>query len=399
MSHTPVYLVDGIRSPFGTHGGALSSVRADDLLSHVLSALVTRTKIAPDAPADVIIGCANQAGEDNRNIARQAALLAQLDVSVPGVTVNRLCGSGMQAIIDAARMIQTGAADLVIAGGVEQMSRAPWVLPKADTPFMKKHLTAYDTTLGWRFINPKMKKQFGTLPMGETAERVAQQCNVSREQQDAFALNSQQKAMKGKAAHQEEIIALTIKQKKQSIVFQEDQHPRPSLTQEDLTRLHPVFIENGTVTAGNSSGLNDGACAVLLASESALKKYTLTPKARYVSAAVCGVEPSLMGLGPIPAGKKALAQAGKRASDVDIAEINEAFAAQAIPCIDQLNLDPVIVNPLGGAIALGHPLGASGARITLTLMHQLHRTKKSFGLAAMCIGVGQGIAITLEGLS
>ncbi|NVB82068.1 MAG: acetyl-CoA C-acyltransferase [Kofleriaceae bacterium] len=396
------YLVDGIRSPFGRYGGGLGGVRADDLAAAVIAALVAKTKIPADKIDDVILGCANQAGEDNRNVARMAALLAGLPVSVPGVTVNRLCGSGMQAVADAARLIMTGEADVVIAGGVEQMSRAPLVMGKPTEAFQRGNQTIYDTTLGWRFVNPKMDQMHGTLAMGETAEKVAERCSVSREAQDQFALTSQQRAGKAIASGRlamEITPIVTGKDKKTGaeIKVTADEHPRPETTIEQLQKLKPAFVkQNGTVTAGNASGLNDGAAALLLCSEQAMKQFGLTPKARYVAGAAAGVEPSYMGLGPIPASKKALALAGVTPQRIDLAELNEAFAAQALPCVDQIGLDPEKVNVNGGAIALGHPLGASGARMLLTLMLELQQRSNHYGLASMCIGVGQGIAVVIE---
>jgi 3-oxoadipyl-CoA thiolase len=395
------FIVDGIRSPFGRYGGGLAGVRADDLAAQVISALVARTKLPPDRIDDVVFGCANQAGEDNRNVARMAALLAGLPVSVPGVTVNRLCGSGMQAIADAARLVATGEAELVIAGGVEQMSRAPLVMSKPSEAFQRGNQTVYDTTLGWRFVNPKMEKLHGTLAMGETAEKVAERCNVSREAQDRFAWTSQQRAGKAIASGRiaKELVPIISGADKKTGVetrVTADEHPRPETTLEQLAKLRPAFANNGTVTAGNASGLNDGACAVLVASEQAIKELGLVPKARYVTAAAAGVEPSYMGLGPIPASKKAFTRAGISSARIDVAELNEAFAAQAIPCVDQLGLDPERVNVNGGAIAWGHPLGASGARLVLTLTLELEQRSGQFGLASMCIGVGQGIAVILE---
>ncbi|MDB4962204.1 MAG: acetyl-CoA acetyltransferase [Myxococcales bacterium] len=399
----PAYLIDGIRSPFGRYGGGLAGVRADDLGAQVIAALVARTGIPADRVDDVIFGCANQAGEDNRNVARMSALLAGLPISVPGVTVNRLCGSGMQAIADAARLIATGEADLVIAGGVEQMSRAPLVMGKATEAFGRGQ-ALYDTTLGWRFVNPKMEAMHGTLAMGETAEKVAERCNVSREAQDRFAVTSQQRAGKAIASGRiakELTPIVTGKDKKTGaeIRVTADEHPRPETTLEQLAKLRPAFVAggaSGTVTAGNASGLNDGSTAVLLASEQAMKELGLTPKARYVTGAAAGVEPSYMGLGPIPASKKALAKAALTAQHIDLAELNEAFAAQAIPCVEQIGLDPEKVNVNGGAIAWGHPLGASGARLILTMMIEMHERSSRYGLASMCIGVGQGISVILE---
>jgi 3-oxoadipyl-CoA thiolase len=397
----PAFIVDGIRSPFGRYGGGLGGVRADDLAAQVIAALVQRTQIPPDRIDDVILGCANQAGEDNRNVARMAALLAGLPVAVPGVTVNRLCGSGMQAICDAARLVANGEAELVIAGGVEQMSRAPLVMSKPTDAFPRGNQTIYDTTLGWRFVNPKMEQLHGTLAMGETAEKVAERCSVSREAQDRFAWTSQQRAGKAIASGrigQELVPIVTGVDKKTGaeIRLATDEHPRPETTLEQLAKLRSVFAKNGSVTAGNASGLNDGAAAVLVASEQAIKELGLTPKARYVTSAASGVEPSYMGLGPIPASKKALTRAGLSPQRVDLAELNEAFAAQAIPCMDQIGLDPERVNVNGGAIAWGHPLGASGARLVLTLMLELQHRSLQHGLASMCIGVGQGIAIVIE---
>jgi 3-oxoadipyl-CoA thiolase len=397
------FIVDGIRSPFGRYGGGLGGVRADDLAGHVIAALVERTKIPAERIDDVIFGCANQAGEDNRNVARMAALLAGLPVSVPGVTVNRLCGSGMQAVADAARLIATGEADLVIAGGVEQMSRAPQVMAKPTEGFPRGNQTIYDTTLGWRFVNPRMEQMHQTLAMGETAEKVAERCNVSREAQDRFALLSQQRAGKAIASGRiaQEITPITTGVDKKTgakIQVTADEHPRPDTTIEQLTKLKPAFAKGpgGTVTAGNASGLNDGAAALLLASEKAIKELGLTPRARYVTGAAAGVEVSYMGLGPIPASKLALQRAGVTAQRVDLAEINEAFAAQAIPCMEQIGLDPEKVNVNGGAIAWGHPLGASGARLVLTLMLELQQRSGQLGMASMCIGVGQGIAVVIE---
>jgi 3-oxo-5,6-didehydrosuberyl-CoA/3-oxoadipyl-CoA thiolase len=398
------FLVDGLRSPFGRYGGGLAGVRADDLAGQVNAALVGKTKIPPERIDDVIFGCANQAGEDNRNVARMAALLAGLPVEVPGVTVNRLCGSGMQAVADAARLIATGEADLVIAGGVEQMSRAPLVMGKPTEAFQRGSQTIHDTTLGWRFVNPRMEALHGTLAMGETAERVAERCGVSREAQDRFALRSQQRAgqaiASGRIARElTPIVTGTDKKTGAELRVTADEHPRPDTSPEQLGKLRPAFAPKGTtgtVTAGNASGLNDGAAAILLASEGAISELGLVPRARFVTGAAAGVEPSYMGLGPVPASKKALARAGLTPQRIDFAELNEAFAAQALPCVEQLGLDPERVNPNGGAIAFGHPLGASGARLVLTLMLELEAAPARHGLASMCIGVGQGIAVILE---
>jgi 3-oxoadipyl-CoA thiolase len=395
------YIVDGIRSPFGRYGGGLGAIRADDLAAAVIAALVARTKIPTDRIDDVILGCANQAGEDNRNVARMASLLAGLPVTVPGVTVNRLCASGMQAVADAARLIANGEADLVIAGGIEHMSRAPLVMGKPTEAFQRGNQTVYDTTLGWRFVNPRMQEKHGTLAMGETAEKVAERCNVSREAQDRFALTSQQRAGKaiasGRIAEEITPIVTGVDRKTGAeIKVTSDEHPRPDVTPEQLAKLRPAFAKNGTVTAGNASGLNDGACALLVASETAIKELGLVPKARYVTGAAAGVEVSYMGLGPIPASKLAMSRAGVTPQRIDLAEINEAFAAQAIPCVEQIGLDPEKVNVNGGAIAWGHPLGASGARLILTLVTELQHRSGHLGLASMCIGVGQGMAVVIE---
>lgn len=401
MSTQVAYLIDGLRTPFGRYRGGLSGVRADDLLAHVIRALVERTGIPADRIDDVIAGCANQAGDDNRNVARMAALLAGLPVSVPGVTVNRLCGSGMQAFADASRLIITGEAHLVIAGGVEQMTRAPFVMGKSADGFPRGDQTMFDTTLGWRFVNPRMTELHETLGMGQTAEKVAVRCEVSREAQDRFALRSQQRAGEALASGRfaRELVPIqtgTERKTGAAIMLDVDEHPRPDVTIEQLAKLKPVFAKDGTVTAGNASGINDGAAAMLVASEQAVKELGLTPMARYVISAAAGVEPSYMGLGPIPASKRVLQGARLTPADIDVAEINEAFAAQAIPCVDQIGLDPDCVNVNGGAIALGHPLGASGARLVITLMHELAHRRARRGLAAMCIGVGQGIATIIE---
>jgi 3-oxoadipyl-CoA thiolase len=402
MSRT-AFLVDGVRTPFGRYGGGLAGVRADDLAAAAIAALVARTGVPTDRIDDVILGCANQAGEDNRNVARMAGLLAGLPVEIPGVTVNRLCASGMQAIADACRLVAHGEAELVIAGGVEQMSRAPLVMAKPDSAFPRGNQTVYDTTLGWRFVNPKMEQLHGTLAMGETAEKVAERHGVSREAQDRFALTSQERAGRaiasGRLAREIAPVQTGVDRKTgAAITVSADEHPRPDTTIEQLARLKPAFAKGpgGTVTAGNASGLNDGAAVMLVASERAVGELGLTPKARYVTAAAAGVEPSYMGLGPIPASRKALARAGLAASDIAVAEVNEAFAAQALPCVEQIGLDPEIVNVNGGAIALGHPLGASGARLVLTLALELGDRATRYGLATMCIGVGQGLAVVVE---
>ncbi|MCG5052590.1 MAG: acetyl-CoA C-acyltransferase [Myxococcales bacterium] len=399
---TDAFIIDAVRTPVGRHGGALALVRPDDLAALVIAALVTRTGAPPEAIDDVLFGCANQAGEDNRNVARMALLLAGLPVTVPGATVNRLCGSGLMAVADAARLIQCGEADLVIAGGVESMSRAPLVLPKAEDAFARGHVTAFDTTLGWRFENPRMAELYGCDSLGETAERVAERYGVSREAQDAFALESQRAWAAAHAAGRfaEELVPVPVPGKK-GVATQVavDEHPRPDLDEAALSRLRPVFRAHGTVTAGNAAGINDGAAALLLASEAGAARLTgarRTPLARVVGGAVAGVEPGLMGLGPIPATQKLLGRLGLSAQDVGLVELNEAFAAQALPCIDQLGLDPAAVNVNGGAIAIGHPLGCSGARLASTLVHEMNRRGTLRGLATMCIGVGQGIALLFE---
>jgi 3-oxoadipyl-CoA thiolase len=394
-----VFVVDAVRTPIGRHRGALAEVRPDDLGALVIAELVKRTGVEPAAVDDVQFGCANQAGEDNRNVARMSALLAGLPVTVPGATVNRLCGSGLEAVVDGARAIAVGDADLLVAGGVESMSRAPLVMAKAREAFPRGDVTAYDSTLGWRFINPRMEALHGTHPLGETAELVAERYQVSREAQDAFALESQRRWAAAQAAGRfaDELVAVEVGSKKAPKRFEVDEHPRPATTAADLAALQPVFRKTGgTVTAGNASGINDGAAALLLASEAGLKRLGRPPLARFAASAVAGVEPKLMGLGPIPATKKALARAGIGVRDVDLVELNEAFAAQAIPCLRELGLDPEVVNVNGGAIAVGHPLGASGARLVTTLVHELGRRRGNFGLCTMCIGVGQGIAAIFE---
>ncbi len=398
---TEAYICDAVRTPIGRYSGNLSAVRADDLAAIPLKALQARNKrVDWSRLDDVLLGCANQAGEDNRNVARMSALLAGLPVNVPGMTLNRLCGSGMDAIGTAARAIKTGEADLVIAGGVENMSRAPFVLPKAETAYAR-NTQLYDTTMGWRFINALMKQQYGVASMPETAENVAEEFNISRQDQDIFALRSQTLTARAQQAGilAQEIVEVDIPQRKAAaLVFDRDEHPRAETTLDALARLATPFRENGTVTAGNASGINDGACAVLIASETALNQQNLTPISRIVTMASAGVEPRIMGVGPIPASRKVLAQAGLTLNDMDVIEINEAFAAQALAVTRTLGLkdnDPR-VNPNGGAIALGHPLGMSGARLVTTASYQLKRTGGRFALCTMCIGVGQGIAIILE---
>jgi 3-oxoadipyl-CoA thiolase len=395
-----VFVVDAVRTPIGRHGGALATVRPDDLGALVIRELVRRTGADPAAIDDVLLGCANQAGEDNRNVARMSALLAGLPVTVPGGTVNRLCGSGLQAVGDGARAVAVGDADLLIAGGVESMSRAPLVLPKASEAFARGNVTAFDSTLGWRFVNPRMEELYGTHALGETAELVAEMYGVTREEQDALAFASQQRWAAAQAAGRfaAELVSVEIPQRKGAPrVVVVDEHPRPETTLAQLAALKPAFRKKrGTVTAGNASGINDGAAAVLLASAEGLARLARAPLARVVVTAVAGVEPRTMGIGPIPATRKALARAGLAGKDLELVELNEAFAAQALPCVRELGLDPARVNVNGGAIAMGHPLGCSGARLVTTLVHEMARRGARLGLATMCIGVGQGISTIFE---
>lgn len=397
---TEAYICDYIRTPIGRYGGALSSVRADDLGAVPLKALMERNETVDwEAIDDVIFGSANQAGEDNRNVARMSLLLAGLPVKVSGTTINRLCGSGMDAVITAARAIKAGEAELIIAGGVESMSRAPLVMPKAETAFSRK-AEIFDTTIGWRFVNPLMKQQYGVDSMPETGENVAEEYNISREDQDAFALRSQDKAAAAQASGRlaKEIIPVTIPQRKgDPLRMDKDEHPRPT-TLEALAKLGTPFREGGTVTAGNASGVNDGAAALIIASEAAIKKYGLTPIARIIGGAAAGVPPRIMGIGPAPASQKLLARLGLQPDQLDVIELNEAFASQGLATLRELGIDDndARVNPNGGAIALGHPLGMSGARITGTAALELRLNGGKYALATMCIGVGQGIAIALE---
>jgi acetyl-CoA acyltransferase len=395
------FVCDAVRTPFGRYAGALASVRADDLAATPIQALMERNPAVDwSAVDDVIYGCANQAGEDNRNVGRMALLLAGMPQEVPGTTVNRLCGSSMDAASIAARAIKSGEADLVIAGGVESMSRAPFVLNKSDSAF-SRDAEIFDTTIGWRFVNPRMRKIFGSDSMPETGENVAEQFNVSRQDQDAFAFRSQHRwaAAQKSGFFEREIVSVPVPQKKgEAKMFQIDEHPRPDTTLEVLARLRPIVKADGTVTAGNASGVNDGACALLLASEAAVTKYHLTPRARMVAAAVAGIAPRIMGFAPAPASRKVLEKAGLKISNIDFVELNEAFAAQALAVTRDLGLPDAAehVNPNGGAIAIGHPLGASGARLLTTAINQLHTTAARYALCTMCIGVGQGIAVVLE---
>ena len=395
------YICDAIRTPFGRYGGTLAAVRADDLAAVPIKALVERNpKVDWNALDDVIYGCANQAGEDNRNVGRMALLIAGLPKEVPGATINRLCGSSMDAVAIASRSIKSGEADLVIAGGVESMSRAPFVLGKADSAFSRS-VKLEDTTIGWRFVNPLMKAKYGTDSMPETGEIVAEEFHISRKDQDLFALRSQQRTADAirSCRMSQEIVPVPIPQKKgDATLFSQDEHPRPDTTLEALSKLKPIVKPDGSITAGNASGVNDGACALLLASADGAKRHGLTPKARLVAAAVAGVSPRIMGMGPAPATRKVLAKAGLSLSQMDVIELNEAFASQALAVLRDLGIpdDAPHVNPNGGAIAIGHPLGASGARLVTTALYQLLRTKGRYALCTMCIGVGQGIAVILE---
>jgi 3-oxoadipyl-CoA thiolase len=395
------WIVDAVRSPIGRYGGALAGVRPDDLAAAVIRGLVDRTRIDPAEIEDVILGCANQAGEDNRDVARMAVLLAGLPVEVGGLTVNRLCGSGLQAINSAAHAIAVGDGDVFIGGGVESMTRAPYVMLKPETAYDRGPREMFDTTLGWRFVNPRLGEHHHPYSMGETAENVAERWEVGRDLQDAFALRSHQRAVAAaEAGHfADQIVPIPVPQRKgEPLVVDRDEQPRPDTSLEALERLKPAFREHGTVTAGNASGINDGASAVLLVEAAKARRLALRPMARVVSTAVAGVDPAVMGIGPIPASRKALERAGLTVGDLDLVELNEAFASQSIVCINELGLDPEKVNIDGGAIALGHPLGSSGGRLVTMLVHQLRRTGGRYGLATMCIGVGQGIATVVERL-
>jgi acetyl-CoA acyltransferase len=395
------FICDAVRTPIGRYGGALAALRTDDLAALPIAALLKRNPgLDPAAIEEVLLGCANQAGEDNRNVARMAALLAGLPVSVPGATVNRLCGSGLDAVAMAARLIRTGEASLVVAGGVESMSRAPFVLPKADTAF-SRNAEVYDTTIGWRFVNPRMKERYGIDSMPETGENVAAQFNVARADQDRFALRSQKRtaAAYERGFYAAELMPVEVAQRKgKPLAVTRDEQPRPDTTLEQLAGLPAPFRAHGTVTAGNASGINDGACALLIASGEAARRLNLTPRARIVAAATAGVEPRIMGMGPVPATRKVLALARLTLAELEVIELNEAFAAQALAVLRELKLtdDAAHVNPNGGAIALGHPLGMSGARLAATATWQLSASRARYALCTMCIGVGQGIAVILE---
>ncbi len=398
MAMREAWIIDAVRTPIGRHGGALAPVRPDDLGARVIGALLERTGVDPATLDDVILGCTNQAGEDNRNVARMSLLRAGVPVSVPGQTVNRLCGSGLQAVAGAVQAIRAEEGDVFIAGGVESMSRAPWVLLKPAQGFARGTPETADTVLGWRFPNPAFPAEW-TMGLGETAEVVAQEYGVTREAQDAFAVESQRRAAAALEAgrFRDEIVPVEIPQRRgDPLVVAEDEHLRPGTTLEDLARLRPVFRSGGTVTAGNASGINDGAAALLVVSGERGRELGLTPLARVLGSAVAGVEPHRMGVGPIPATRRLLERLGLQAGDLDLVELNEAFAAQALPCMEELGLDPERTNVNGGAIALGHPVGCSGARILTTLVHEMRRRSARRGLATMCIGVGQGIALAVE---
>jgi 3-oxoadipyl-CoA thiolase len=393
------WIVEALRTPFGRYGGALSGVRPDDLAATVLEAVVARSGINAADIDDVILGCANQAGEDNRNVARMALLVAGYPVEVPGQTVNRLCGSGLQALAAAANAIAVGDAEVVVAGGVESMSRAPLVTLKPESGLERGNRELVDTTIGWRFVNPRLHAKYPAISLGETAERVADQWHVSREAQDELALASQQRAAAAAASgvHAEEIVTVSIPQRSGApIIVDRDEHPRPDTSAAALAKLKPAFAADGTVTAGNASGINDGAAALLVVESERARALGLKPYARIVATAVAGVDPSVMGAGPIPAIRKLLERTGLTVADIDRVELNEAFASQAVACITELGLDPAKTNVHGGAIALGHPLGASGARMATTLVRELRRSGGRYGIAAMCVGVGQGIAMLVE---
>ena len=401
MSEKNAYICDAIRTPFGRYGGTLGAIRADDLAALPITALMQRhPEVDWSQLDDVILGCANQSGEDNRNVARMATLLAGLPQEVPGVTLNRLCGSSLEAIGSAARAIKSGEADLLIAGGVESMTRSPFVIGKSDSAFGRSQIME-DTTMGWRFINPKLNEMYGTETMPETAENLAEKFHISREDQDAFAYRSQMRAIKAqeKGLFDQEIIPVKIPvRRSDDLIFDKDEHPRASTTMEGLTKLKPFVKQDGVITAGNASGINDGAAALLIASDKAVKDYGLKPLAKIIGMQSMGVEPSIMGIGPVPAVKKLLARTGLTLEEMDVIELNEAFAAQALACMRELGLqdDAENVNPNGGAIALGHPLGASGARLVTTALYELTRRKGRYALCTMCIGVGQGIALIIE---
>lgn len=392
-------IIDAARTPMGRYGGILKDIRPDDLAAHVIARLIERNGVRKEAVEDVILGCTNQAGEDCRNVARNASLLAGLPDSVPGATVNRLCGSGLEAVNQAGRAVGAGEGDLFVAGGVETMTRAPLVIPKGNAPFARGNVTVYDSVLGWRFPNPRLGELYPLVSLGETAENVAEKYSVTREQQDAFGLRSHRNAVAAAEAGRldDEMIPVEAPQRRGGpVVHDRDEGPRPDTTLEQLAALRPAFVEDGTVTAGNSSPLSDGAAALVVASRERAAALKLRPMVRIVASAVAGVDPAFMGIGPIPASRKALERAGLTADRLDLVELNEAFASQSLACVRELDLDPEKVNVNGGAIALGHPLGCSGARILTTLVHEMKRRGSRYGMAAMCIGVGQGIATIVE---
>ena len=391
-------IVDAVRTPMGRHGGILKDIRTDDLAAHIIAKLVQRTGIKGEEVEDIFFGCTNQAGEDSRNVARNAALLAGIPYTVPGVTINRLCGSGLEAVNQASRAIEMDHGDLFIAGGVESMTRGPWVMGKSATPFQRGDVTVYDSSLGWRFPNVRMGELYSLINNGETAENVAEKYQIGRKEQDSFALDSHLKAAR---AHEEgrlkdEIVAVTVPQRNGAVTYDKDEGPRADTSMEKLAALKPSFKKDGTVTAGNSSPLSDGSAALLLATPDKARALNLKPLVRIVASAVAGVHPNYMGIGPIPATQKALKRAGITIDQVDLVELNEAFASQSLACIKELGMDPKKVNVNGGAIALGHPLGCSGARLMTTLIHEMKRRGSRYGLATMCIGVGQGIATIVE---
>lgn len=392
-------IIDAARTPMGRYGGILKDIRPDDLAAHVIARLIERNGVRKEAVEDVILGCTNQAGEDCRNVARNASLLAGLPDSVPGATVNRLCGSGLEAVNQAGRAVGAGEGDLFVAGGVETMTRAPLVIPKGNAPFARGNVTVYDSVLGWRFPNPRLGELYPLVSLGETAENVAEKYSVTREQQDAFGLRSHRNAVAAAEAGRldDEMIPVAEPQRRGGpVVHDRDEGPRPDTTLEQLAALRPAFVEDGTVTAGNSSPLSDGAAVLVVASRERAAALKLRPMVRIVASAVAGVDPAFMGIGPIPASRKALERAGLTADRLDLVELNEAFASQSLACVRELDLDPDKVNVNGGAIALGHPLGCSGARILTTLVHEMKRRGSRYGMAAMCIGVGQGIATIVE---
>ena len=391
-------VIDAVRTPVGRYGGVLKDVRSDDLAALCIAEIAKRNNLDPSKVEDVILGCSNQAGDDNRNVGRMALLLAGFPVEIGGQTINRLCGSALNAINSAAQAIKVGEGDIFIAGGTESMTRSPFVFGKAETAF-SRDMNVFDSTIGWRFVNPKMKDKYGTLGMGETAELVAEKYGITRQEQDEFALLTQQKWGKAFEAgkFKDEIVNVPIPGKKGEVSYVDrDEHPRPDVTMDQLAKLKPAFKKDGTVTAGNASGVNDGAAAVLLMDAQTAKDLGYKPIVRVIASAIAGVHPSYMGLGPIPATRKALQRAGLKAEQLDVIELNEAFAAQSIPCIRELGLDPAKVNVNGGAIAIGHPLGSTGARIFATLVHEMKRSNARYGLVSMCIGVGQGIATIVE---